>query len=470
MTSAVRSLLLAVGTVGVGAGAFLYARPLSGPGTAVAMVIAAGVLWLGISVFWTGFRGTLDEKEPFRPGSLRRIRIATASGCAAILALGLGGVGYWAHEYEGGSPEPKELFSTDRIPGEPGKLVKAEEYFTDVPSGAEAWKITYTTTRGEDRPALATALVISRKSPPSGPRPVVAWAHGTTGIASSCAPSAPESIYRFAAIPGAANALAEGWVIVATDYTGLGTPGPHPYLVGEGEARAVLDSVRAAREFSEVDLSPRTVVWGHSQGGGAALWTGSIAPTYAPEVDVAGVVGIAPATDLPGLAQTLSLSPTGFLFISYVLTAYAAEYPDVKTGDYVVPAASTVLKQAADLCVRETEAQAALAQTFNFAQPLYTRPLTEGPLGERLRENVPSGRIAAPTLIAQGALDVLVLPNLQAAYAAQRCAQKGNGTFEYVTYPDRDHTTIVAGDSPLVPELLAWTKDRFADEPATSRC
>src|SRR6516165_5881755 len=43
-------------------------------------------------------------------------------------------------------------------------------------------------------------------------------------------------------------------------------------LIGEGEARAALDSVRAARQMAELTLDMRTVVWGHLQGGHAALW------------------------------------------------------------------------------------------------------------------------------------------------------------------------------------------------------
>lgn len=71
-------------------------------------------------------------------------------------------------------------------------------------------------------------------------------------------------------------------MIVATDYVGLGTAGPHPYLIGQGEARSLLDSVRAARQMPGLSLEPETVIWGHSQGGHAALWAGTLAPTYAP--------------------------------------------------------------------------------------------------------------------------------------------------------------------------------------------
>src|SRR5271170_2262080 len=78
--------------------------------------------------------------------------------------------------------------------------------------------------------------------------------------------------------------LDRGYVVAATDYPGLGTPEVHPYLVGESEAHAVLDSVRAARAIPEAAAGARFAAWGHSQGGQAALFTGIEASRYAPEL------------------------------------------------------------------------------------------------------------------------------------------------------------------------------------------
>ena len=94
--------------------------------------------------------------------------------------------------------------------------------------------------------------------------------------------------------------LAHGYVVVATDYEGLGVPGVHPYLVGVSEAHAVLDSVRAARELPATQATSRFAVWGHSQGGHAALWTGQLQPSYAPDVTLAGVAALAPASVTSG--------------------------------------------------------------------------------------------------------------------------------------------------------------------------
>jgi dipeptidyl aminopeptidase/acylaminoacyl peptidase len=92
--------------------------------------------------------------------------------------------------------------------------------------------------------------------------------------------------------------ISQGYIVVATDYPGLGTDGINPYLIGESEARAVLDSVRAARDMPNSGATNRFAVWGHSQGGHAALYTGEIAARYAPDLKLVGVAAAAPATYL----------------------------------------------------------------------------------------------------------------------------------------------------------------------------
>ena len=97
---------------------------------------------------------------------------------------------------------------------------------------------------------------------------------------------------------GLREMIERGYIVAATDYPGLGTTGPHPYLVGVSEARAVIDFVRAARSIENNDAGNRFTVGGYSQGGQAAVFTGMIAKTYAPELDLLGVAAAAPATNL----------------------------------------------------------------------------------------------------------------------------------------------------------------------------
>src|SRR5437763_209079 len=80
------------------------------------------------------------------------------------------------------------------------------------------------------------------RSPPPGGWPVLAYAHGSTGLADRCAPSREVRPLHGVSVPDAAGfpvpALWEqGFVVATTDYEGLGTPGRHPYVVGESEGR-----------------------------------------------------------------------------------------------------------------------------------------------------------------------------------------------------------------------------------------
>ena len=150
---------------------------------------------------------------------------------------------------------------------------------------------------------VSGVVIVPAGTPPPGGRPIVAWAHPTTGIVAACAPSLARVFFR--SIQGLHELLAQGFVIAATDYPGLGTAGPHPYLVGISEGRAVLDSVRVARKIPGSGDGKIFAVWGHSQGGQAALFTGILAHDYAPELELVGV-----AEPLPPPTSPLFSRPT----------------------------------------------------------------------------------------------------------------------------------------------------------------
>src|SRR4030095_5417993 len=131
--------------------------------------------------------------------------------------------------------------------------------------------------------------------------------------------------------------LMAGGVVVATDYSFAEKGGPHPYLIGEGEARAVLDSVRAARLMSELTLDKRMVIWGYSQGGHAALWTGIVGPRYAPGLEIRGVAAIAPAANIENiLAMNVEVDKS---FGAYLALSYSRFYPDITFEKAVRPEA-----------------------------------------------------------------------------------------------------------------------------------
>ena len=348
----------------------------------------------------------------------------------------------------------------------PGALLRNEPYARDLPANARGWRILYATTRGDGSPAVASAIVLAPTATASAPRRLVAWTHGTTGAATGCAPSLLE--HPFANLPGLQQAIDAGWVIVATDYVGQGTEGQHPYLIGEGEARSALDSIRAVQAFSQVELAPDTVVWGHSQGGHAALWTGMLAPTYAPELHLLGVAAVAPASDLKALVDANQHAPIGRIMSSYILRAYAAEYPELRIPDIVPAWKLPLVNDIAAQCLAGKRALFSVAEALLLGGSVYRIPPTQGALAARLEQNTPRQIMPMPLLIAQGESDELVLPNVQRAYVHARCA--AGQALEYRSYAGHDHLSVVAVDSPYVPDLIAWTRARFAGEPVADTC
>jgi acetyl esterase/lipase len=209
-------------------------------------------------------------------------------------------------------------------------------------------------------------------------------------------------------------------------------------------------------------------VWGHSQGGHAALWTAELASSYAPDVRIDGVAAMAPATDLPAMLARIQGAPVGGIMSAYVLHAYAASYPDVQIDEYVRPIERVFVAGIAGRCLDGRRALASVASSLAIGgAPFATEP-TAGPLGRRLVENVPLGRIDAPVLIAQGQADQLVDPTLQAAYVRRRCA--AGQRIEYRRYADADHLSLVAPGAALERDLLEWTSDRLAARPPRVHC
>ncbi|MFW6775825.1 lipase family protein [Nocardioides sp. CPCC 205120] len=348
----------------------------------------------------------------------------------------------------------------DEVPSQAGRVVRQEPFTTDVPDGAEGWRILYTTRDAAGEPALASATVVAPAGRPE-PLPAVAVGHGTTGVARPCAPSASGDPFA-GAKAALAQVVAAGAVAVTTDYVGLGAPGRHAYLDGPAAGANVLDAVRAAGEVRA--LAPTTVVWGHSQGGHAALWAGRLAPSYAPEVGVVGVAAFAPATDLTALVRDLS-GPGGDRVLNAYLAVSWDETYDLGVREDEGWLAAHLADRVASRCLVGRDAVAAWAAASQLRGPvLGGDDLDRAEVAERLAANTPAVP-DVPVLVAQGGADVVVRADLQRRWVAERCA--AGETPRYVEYDGLDHGSLVADSSPLTAELVAWTRARLAGEPAT---
>lgn len=405
----------------------------------------------------------MKRRATIRSGPFARvIRIVL---CLILFVAGALVVGWYLSR----PAEPDAFYAApSSLPTASGTLLRSETFTGPVPDGATAWRILYSTTRADGSPSVASAIVMATAAAGEEPRPVLAWAHGTTGIVPGCAPSMTEP---FANMPAPDAGLAEGWVYVATDYIGLGTSGGHAYLVGDEAARAVIDSVRAAHALPDLALDRRTIVWGHSQGGNSALWSGmrAAAGDGAGDIDLVGIAALAPASDLPGLFEAGRGTMFGKIVSAYLLVAYADAYPDVPVADTLAPDADVLARDIAARCVGGFATLFSVLETMLLPSAgIFVHDPADGALGVRLRANVPVGPFGMPLFVAQGETDDLVLPSIQDGYVAALC--QSGATIDYRRYEDRDHLSLVAPDSPLGPDLVAWTRDRFAGHATPAGC
>jgi pimeloyl-ACP methyl ester carboxylesterase len=366
------------------------------------------------------------------------------------------------------TPHPPDAFydPPSDVSQRPGALLRSEP-LKDVilPAGIRGWRILYATTVDDNTPATAVATVFAPIDPPEGPRPVIAWEHATTGLLQKCMPSLLSATTK--GIPWCSRIVMAGWVVVATDYSFAEKGGPHPYLIGEGEARAALDSVRAARQMPELTLDKHMVIWGYSQGGHAALWTGIVGPRYAPDLEILGVAAIAPPANIRNaLAMNVEADKR---FGPYLALSYSRFYPDITFEQAIRPGALDAARQIVSLCCflppEDAERIQALAATFD-GSALATS--SNKALQARLEQNAADGPIQAPVVIAQGLSDIVVPPSASDAYVEERCA--AGQRLEYWTFAGRDHLTIFQPGTPLEELLIRWTIARFANEPQASGC
>jgi pimeloyl-ACP methyl ester carboxylesterase len=348
----------------------------------------------------------------------------------------------------------------------PGHLLQAQP-LAGAPEGATAYKIYYQSTGLHGEPITVSGMVIVPPGPvPSGGRPVVAWAHPTTGVVPRCAPSLARK--RFQMIAGLKLMIARGFVVAATDYPGLGTPETHPYLVGESEGRAVLDSIRAARQIPDAAAGARFVVWGHSQGGQAALFTGLLAAGYAPDLQILGVAAAAPATELANLMKA-DLDTNGGRNLT-AMTLWSWNRVFGAPMDAVLdPSAVPVVDRLAGECIESIYDILVRRQTTKPLAQAFLRNdgfASTEPWASLLRENTP-GMLPThiPVFIAQGTTDNLVLPRITRDYVRRLCRQGSRVSFDPVPNTGHGFIAFKASDA-----AIAWIGARFAGLQAPSNC
>ena len=338
--------------------------------------------------------------------------------------------------------------------GEPGDLIRIQEL--DRSEGRVTSRIMYLSNdaSGADRAVTGVVTYPEAESPADG-WTVISSAHGTTGVAGTCAPSRGGE---------AAPAWAVEGVHVATDYVGMGPVGEvHPYLSKPSEGNAVIDAVTAARQIPAANAGTRWVSIGHSQGGHGALSAHELAAERAPELELIGTVALAPAAMLEKVYGGIDPIVTSILTMM-ALYSGASEHPEIEPADYLTPAAMSATGIFETGCLDAiTDALVPVAMGGAFTAD----PRTTEPAASLLKEN-DVGEVAVdgvPVLLASGTADDRVVIERVRDLFARMCGA-GQVT-EFHVVDGADHGSVLPETADLV---ASWIQARIDGEPPTDTC
>lgn len=387
-----------------------------------------------------------------------------------ILVLGiLYFVKIWLSDHRAGQYQSSEQSFYDPpspLPSEtPGALLRTEAMNIAVPGGGTAQKILYVSQLPDGKPVVSSGMIFVSQAPaPAGGRKIVAWAHGTLGFGDECTPSRSQT--PLGDMDNWLNAMMQrGWVVVATDYAGLGTPGDPYYLIGKSEANDVLNSVRAARNFEGASSGNQFAVWGHSQGGHSALFTAVYANDYAPELQLIAVAAAAPAVELNALFSEQYDNIVAWAIGPDAAVSWPLAYPDLPLQSVLSKEGMDGYKKMAYGCVMKEEGELGLKDVFKekffSVDPIKNR---QWYLAAK-EQTPPVDKIKVPLYIAQGLSDTIVLPDTTALLVQKACSSGANITTDWL-----GGTTHLQVATESGPSVTAWIQDRFDGVPATGSC
>jgi hypothetical protein len=358
---------------------------------------------------------------------------------------------------------------TDALREKPG-LILRQEGLPDQPeivAAATARRILYTSTDARWRSGIipvSGTLYLPKRAAPQGGWPLVAWAHGTLGASDRCAPS--WSGHRPRDGEYINNWLEQGFAVVATDYQGLGGPGPHPYLNWQAEGRSVLDAARAALEQAKGQIANAIIITGQSQGSGASLGATRLAPSYAPELNIkasiaTGIVSRFSTTDRKAsseqsFARSVPPQLTILMMIGGALGDDAGR-PD----DLVTEAGKPLLQAAREGCNAEL-AQVVRSNGLTLASSLKDPEIAD--LASAVIDMSPV-RMPVPVFLATGLADRSIQPQRQYAAVSALCAAGSQVVWK--TYAGVSHNGTVHA---AYPDELAFVQAVLAGNPVQSNC
>ena len=297
-------------------------------------------------------------------------------------------------------------------------------------------------------PTVETGLVVTPDT--AAPRGLLVVGHHTVGTADVCAPSADPT--RLAPMRLYLDTfVAAGYALAIPDYAGLGSPGPHPYLVANTAAASLLAILEPARTSTGVTADKPVGFIGFSQGGQAVL-------AAAAQLDVAGVVAISPVADLLSTFERANAFPPAGLLAT--LVGHQQAEPALRLRDVLTPAGIGATQRLASTC------NLASLDLGDWEDLLQTGALTSGPWAAALaRDSASNFTPRSPTLLIRGDADPVFTAvdeqRLADTWCSPAAAVAGpEAEIDTITLAGADHgeTNTIGG-----PHAAQWLLQRLGD-------
>ena len=428
--------------------------------------------------------------SPNRGARRGRRRVTVAAAMAAPMLLlaactnpggggGSGGsssgVGPYAPATAGNGPNGS-FYSIPNAPigALPGQLLYYTPTTSSQISNATGWDVAYVSTDAQGNPDVVTGTVYvpTAKWTGTGPRPLVDYAVGTQGLGASCAPSKQLAAGSEYEAPDITTALGKGYAVALTDYQWSGQQSlVQPYVVGLSEGHAVLDMARVPAQIpgAGVSLSAPTVVWGYSQGGGAAAEAGELWKTYEPGIDLVGVAAGGVPGDLVKVGEALNGS-LGAAFLFDALAGFHSAYPSLPFNSLISSAGTTMLQKLETECLTAQLANFSFQKVSQYTQGgltlqqlLQQQPTWVSTLDQN-SPGLPGANIPVPVYMYRGVIDEIIPTTVEDATYANMC--KTGTVIQSNTYPGEHLTTDFEAEG----DVMTFIANRLSGATPVNDC
>lgn len=335
--------------------------------------------------------------------------------------------------------------------GKPGDLIRSESFDDyDLPLSVNVVRILYhsRSASGQDVAASGVLLFPAEKKAPSGGWPVIAWAHGITGVARACAPSLRRNLGHGPFLSMYVNL---GYAVVATDYTGLGTNFRNAFLDAPSNAIDVIASILAARQALP-QIGSRWIVMGAAEGGLAAI---AVAQKEN-EIRDSGYLGAIVVSDVASAKDMLAPQPSSSIKLASLAYGTKTVYSDFQPSAVLTEKGMALYHTIQQTC----------SDMGSVSEPSVTESVKPSWDQHKLLLRY-LGR--STPAVSQTYAPVLMISSDHAPSTSDAITPmcRLGDQVQWLHYPDVDPGRVI-GDS--VRDQIAWIEARFAGRNARGTC